>query len=78
MYVVNAPTFFEDVWENNLIKCISQTSDTSKILVTSGNTHQEILDEVDEYELPKLYGGSCSCKAKCIYSEKGPWTEVEN
>ena len=33
--------------------------------------------EVDEYELPSLYGGLCECKATCIYSEKGPWTEVE-
>lgn len=33
---------------------------------------------MDEYELPALYGGICECKAGCIYSEKGPWTEVEN
>ena len=25
-----------------------------------------------------MYGGLCDCKASCIYSEKGPWTEVEN
>jgi hypothetical protein len=25
-----------------------------------------------------LYGGLCSCKASCVYSEKGPWSEVEN
>ena len=28
--------------------------------------------------MPKLYGGLCNCKATCVYSEKGPWTEVEN
>jgi len=33
---------------------------------------------VDEYELPSLYGGLCECKATCIYSEKGPWSEIEN
>jgi len=25
-----------------------------------------------------MYGGICECKATCIYSEKGPWSEVEN
>lgn len=35
-------------------------------------------DEVDQYELPTLYGGMCNCEATCIYSEKGPWTEIEN
>lgn len=33
---------------------------------------------VDEHELPTVYGGVCNCKASCVYSEKGPWTEVEN
>ena len=33
---------------------------------------------MDEHELPTLYGGLCKCKATCVYSEKGPWSEVEN
>ena len=49
-----------------------------KIVITAGSSHEEITDTIDEYELPEIYGGKCNCKAKCIYSEKGPWTEVEN
>lgn len=50
----------------------------NKIVITSGSTHNEITDSIDEFELPSIYGGRCDCKAKCVYSEKGPWTEVEN
>jgi len=39
LYVVNAPTFFENVWENQLLQSISQTADSNKIIITSGNTH---------------------------------------
>jgi len=28
--------------------------------------------------LPKLYGGECDCEATCVYSDKGPWADVEN
>lgn len=37
-----------------------------------------MLELIDENDLPDIYGGECSCKAQCIYSEKGPWSEVEN
>ena len=46
--------------------------------MSSSQNHPELVEMVDEYELPDLYGGNCSCKATCIYSEKGPWSEVEN
>ena len=54
----------------------SQTA--SKILFTGENTHPELLARVDQAKLPKLYGGLCECKASCIYSNKGPWTSLEN
>ena len=37
-----------------------------------------MLELIEESELPDIYGGDCCCKAQCIYSEKGPWSEVEN
>ena len=47
-------------------------------MISSSETHDELLEQVDEHDLPELYGGLCCCKATCIYSEKGPWSEVEN
>ena len=37
-----------------------------------------MIKEIDPQDLPDLYGGECCCKAQCVYSEKGPWSEVEN
>lgn len=28
--------------------------------------------------LPTIYGGKCNCQAQCIYSEKGPWSDIVN
>jgi hypothetical protein len=50
----------------------------NKIVFSSNSSHPDLQNEVDEYELPQIYGGICECKATCIYSEKGPWSEVEN
>lgn len=69
--------FFENVWESQLSKCINKNT-LNKIVFSSQHSHQDLKDEVDQYELPAIYGGICECKATCVYSEKGPWTEVEN
>lgn len=47
-------------------------------MISANHTHSDLTDEVDEYELPAIYGGICDCRATCVYSEKGPWSEVEN
>ena len=69
--------FFEGLWEDELSLIVDKKT-LEKVKITGGESHQEMLDLIDEYELPDIYGGSCSCKAQCIYSEKGPWSEVEN
>lgn len=25
-----------------------------------------------------MYGGICECEATCIYSDRGPWADIEN
>jgi len=50
----------------------------SKILITSESSPKELLDVISADNLPSIYGGKCNCQAQCIYSEKGPWTEVIN
>lgn len=46
--------------------------------MSSQCSNKDLLQQVDEHDLPLIYGGNCQCKAQCIYSEKGPWSEVEN
>ena len=48
------------------------------MFITGENTHKDLLDNVEEAKLPKLYGGNCECEATCVYSDKGPWAEYEN
>lgn len=48
------------------------------IYITGESQPKELTDEVLPANLPKIYGGECQCGATCIYSEKGPWSPVQN
>ena len=78
LYIVNTPIFFENIWESELSTCVDEQTIKDKVEISPTETHEELLNEVDPEELPQLYGGNCECKATCIYSEKGPWSEGEN
>ena len=78
IYILNAPMFFEGIWEETLSQSVENDTVKKKIFISQTDIHDDLSKEVDQYELPKLYGGMCNCEATCIYSDKGPWTEVEN
>ena len=40
--------------------------------------HEELLGLFDGLWFPKFYGGLCECEATCVYSDKGPWADIEN
>ena len=69
--------FFENAWENELSKCIDKST-LAKIVISSDDTHEDLQAEVDEKELPEIYGGVCECEATCVYSDRGPWCDIEN
>ena len=69
--------FFENVWESELCQCVDEET-MSKVLISSSGTSDELQEEIDDEELPAIYGGCCECQATCIYSEKGPWSDCEN
>ena len=50
----------------------------NKVFISSSCTSDELQEEINDEELPAIYGGSCECQATCIYSEKGPWSDCEN
>jgi hypothetical protein len=76
-YVLNTPMFFEGFWESEIKPHLSQKT-CSKIVVTGESSHKELQERVDAAELPKIYGGACECEATCVYSDRGPWADVEN
>lgn len=50
----------------------------AKILITGESSPEQLMQAVEKERLPTVYGGECNCQAQCIYSDKGPWTEVLN
>ena len=46
--------------------------------MTGENSHAKLLEMIEPAKLPKEYGGEAEAEATCIYSERGPWTQVEN
>jgi hypothetical protein len=69
--------FFLDYFESNLKPLLPQNT-LSKILITGESHHPALLASVAPEQLPALYGGECDCEATCVYSNKGPWCQVEN
>ena len=69
--------FFEGMWETQLSQSVHENT-ANKLIISAKDTCDELLEDVDAYELPAIYGGLCQCEATCVYSEKGPWSEVEN
>ena len=61
-YIVNAPMFFEGLWEDELSITVDKTT-LQKIEITGSESHPEMLDLIDPMDLPDIYGGECSCKA---------------
>ena len=69
--------FFQDYLESEIKPNLSKET-AAKIFVTGESSHKNLQEKIETDNLPKLYGGSCECDATCVYSDKGPWAEVEN
>ena len=76
-FIVNTPMFFEGYWESEVKPHISAKT-ISRIHITGENTHKDLISRFSPSNLPQLYGGECECDATCVYSDKGPWADVEN
>jgi CRAL/TRIO domain len=76
-FVLNTPMFFESFWESEIKPHLSPVT-VAKVTVTGESSHKDLVEQVDANELPKLYGGVCECEATCVYSDRGPWADVEN
>jgi len=74
--IVNTPMFFENFFNQEVKPLLGKSSD--KVHITGESAPEELTAEIPPCNLPKLYGGECTCQAQCIYSDKGPWTSVLN
>lgn len=76
-YIVNTPIFFQDFYESEIKPHLSPKTQ-AKIHITGENSHPGLQEQFEAEHLPKIYGGACDCEATCVYSDKGPWADVEN
>ena len=51
IYVVNAPMFFEGVWETQLQQNVSESTQ-KKVIISASENSDELLEDVDEHDLP--------------------------
>ena len=55
-YIVNTPMFFESLWEDELAISIDKST-LDKIEISGSENHPEMLELIDEYDLPCQFGG---------------------
>ncbi|KAH8091058.1 CRAL-TRIO domain-containing protein [Cristinia sonorae] len=74
MFVINAPWGFASIF--NLVKGWLDEVTVAKISVL-GSSYQEALSaQIPVENLPKEFGGRCSCVEGCSMSDVGPWKSV--
>ena len=74
--IVNTPLFFENFFNQEVMPLLGESA--KLVYMTGECAPKELIDEIAPQRLPKIYGGQCQCNAQCIYSEKGPWTDILN
>lgn len=77
MFIVNAPFLFTGVWA--VVKGFLDERTRNKIQIKGGKFQKEMLELVDENNLPDFLGGKCKCEdyGGCMMSNQGPWNDFE-
>ena len=70
-YIINAPWTFSAVW--SIIKPWLDEVTVAKIDILGGSYKDALLQQIDEENLPKVFGGKCDCPGGCSLSDGGPW-----
>ncbi|TRM68650.1 CRAL-TRIO domain-containing protein [Schizophyllum amplum] len=72
-YIINAPWAFTTVW--GIIKGWLDPVTQEKIKILGSSYKAELIAQIGEENLPKDFGGKCSCPGGCSLSDAGPWNE---
>ena len=70
-YIINAPWSFTAVWA--AVKPWLDEVTVSKIQILSSDYKGELLKQIPAENLPKEFGGTCTCPGGCSLSDVGPW-----
>jgi hypothetical protein len=69
MFIINAPTLFTAIWA--IIKTMLDENTVAKISLLGSSYKKELLEVIDEANLPVAYGGTCTLPL----SDVGPWND---
>lgn len=77
MFIVNAPLVFYGVW--NMIKPWIDERTRNKISILGSSFKKELLEYIDEENLPDFLGGKATVDdyGEYLTKEQGPWQEYE-
>ncbi|KAK4549105.1 hypothetical protein LTR36_007561 [Oleoguttula mirabilis] len=75
LYLINTPWGFSGVFA--IVKRFLDPVTVSKIHVLGSGYKSELLSQVPKENLPKEFGGECSCKGGCQMSDEGPWQDPQ-
>jgi hypothetical protein len=70
-YIINAPWAFSAVWA--IIKPWLDEVTVKKIDILGSSYKDTLLKQIPVENLPKEFGGACSCAGGCSMSDAGPW-----
>ncbi|KAL6178346.1 hypothetical protein ACLB2K_049864 [Fragaria x ananassa] len=77
LFIVNAGSGFKMLWK--AVKAFLDARTLAKIQVLGYNYQSDLLEVIDQSNLPTFLGGSCTCSdyGGCLLSDKGPWNNPE-
>jgi hypothetical protein len=74
MFILNAGFLFKAAW--TVCKAFLDKNMRKKVTTLGSDYKKQLLELVDEQNLPKFLGGSCKCEPLgCLYSNAGPWNK---
>lgn len=71
-YIINSPWAFSAVW--SVIKPWLDEVTVAKIDILGSSYKDTLLKQIDQENLPAIFGGKCDCEGGCSLSDAGPWS----
>ena len=75
LYIINAPWGFSGVF--SVVKRFLDPVTVNKIHILGSGYEKELLAQIPAENLPKEFGGTCSCPGGCQLSDAGPWEDPQ-